>query len=196
MKQTIYLIILAVLTGFNYSSNTLELKIKQYIVNQKQYLTYKPKTNSEKHEMTFGIGRIDTSNNIYYKNLILYRKNNLPNNRKPKYYISYTFIKYKDSLTCKNALLSWLNCFGIDCTRANYKEDKMGFKTTPMYIIINTDEIIIAHTQCELYYNSLNPQIKSDIWKTLNFDLKNSFSNQNSIFIDVGCGGPLVWSTK
>jgi hypothetical protein len=185
-----------ILTSLAFLSNSLEKKINQFIVNQKRYLTYKPKTIDEKNEMTLGIGRIDSNNTLYYKNVILYRKNNLPDNRKPNNYISYTFIKYKDSTQCKKALLSWINCFGIDCTKMKLNEDNLGLKTTPIFVIVNSDEILIAHTQCEFYYNSVNPQNKSELWKTVIFDFKNHFSKNNSVFIDVGCGGPLKWTTK
>lgn len=191
IKKIAFLFFIVLFSSLTQKTITLEDKINLFVKGQRSFLFYNPKSKEEKDKMLSGLGKIDSSKAIFSKNLILFRKNNLPDDRTPKNYITYTFIKFNDSIQCKEALINWLNCFGVDCWKVGYKTNLIGLKTEPIFIIINSDEIVIAHTQCNLSYNR---NLKPEIWNNVIKDLKKAFATDHSEYIDVGCGGPLIWN--
>lgn len=98
------------------------------------------------------------------------------------------FYQYKDSISCRNVLNNWLQCYGFDCTPVEFMKDLPAIKTTPSFLIFNEKEIIFLQYQCEHIGNN---------WNDMRKELENLFGSKTYYTISLNdCGKKLVWKKE
>jgi hypothetical protein len=100
--------------------------------------------------------------------------------------VTYSSIENKQA-----ALQHWLDhCLGGDCRGLKFMEDTKGFKSTPLFAVINDKEIFVIVTSCEGSFggNELS-------WKKATENLEYVFSLFSYTTLSVRCGGHAVWQS-
>lgn len=110
----------------------------------------------------------DTLGKIYYKRFEL---------------IAY---EYPDSASCNLAFESWLNNFGTTAFPITRGENLKSIHAPPTFIIYSKTQITALFMPC-LYL--------MDDWEPIKLKMSNLLESTGAKaeFVDIGCGGPLIW---
>ena len=110
------------------------------------------------------------------KEVSLEHKTNVENDRTryPKLY--YGFYQYSNKNKCSIALDSLLNCFGNDCIKIKWNNEKEHISSMPSIYIINDNEIIVCKVQ---------PTYEYDFWNSIQSQLLYKFKKDNSKIIRI-----------
>jgi len=101
--------------------------------------------------------------------------------------INLNISEYDSTATVMQAVRWFLNGFGDTQGILKVGEDFGAVKTTPTFVIINSYSIIELRYMCEHEENNWD-EIKQDLWDFL--------GDSKPMIMDVGCGGPIVWTTN
>lgn len=95
------------------------------------------------------------------------------------------FYQYEDSLSCRNVINNWLQCYGFDCSPVEFMQEPMVIKTTPSMAILTETEIVFLQYQCEHAGNN---------WNDMKKELEKLFGKKPYYTITLdNCGKKLIW---
>lgn len=94
------------------------------------------------------------------------------------------FYSFDNEEKCTETFSKWLDCFGGECDKIAIGQDVKAIKMPPMYVIKNPTEIIVLKYLCEHQENN---------WDDFKQKLDKIFKTDESIIINIDCGGPLSW---
>ena len=127
--------------------------------------------------------------NVWSKSVTLKSKTSFVNSNKQIVFqrLYLGFYQFSSSSSSKaysatSVVDTLLNCFGSECQKIKRGINGQSVKTSPVFYLLNENEIIVCHIACEH---------SNDFWATFKHDLKMTFGNDASTIIDVGCGGPI-----
>lgn len=190
-KTTTHLLVLF-LTVFSYSfttkffqqKNDFELKVDSFL---KKYSTDFSLSNDRFSNNSNDFVLDNKTKSDLSKVVTLKCKTSFVNQYKQTVYqrLYLGFYQFNSQKDCNAALDSLLNCFGTDCQKIKRGENGQLVKTSPVFYLLNENQIIVCHIACEH---------KNEFWKTFTYDLKMNFGNEGSFTIYSDCGGPITFN--
>lgn len=134
------------------------------------------------------IGLIDETNHIHSEKYMMQakdkRENTVGRNTKFSYYIN--LYAYADEQDLNMAVAFWFKNFMEGESIRPGREKRVFDNATPTVVIINKNSIAVLNFSCNYFFEE-----EFNEWRERMISF---FGDENSVVMDIGCGGPLKWT--